>query len=144
MPGLRAEVLRAYNVSDTLDKIVDIISSHKHNITESYSAQFDSLMEKIGELQLSKGTLEGDVSEKLDVYARANKEVAVTCNHLRSISKTDSEQTPRLERKIAQMTNRIASIKRIIISQNEDIEIVNKLPTATLIDPRITIAWCRM
>lgn len=31
---------------------VDIISNHQHNITESYSAQFDSLMEKIGELQV--------------------------------------------------------------------------------------------
>lgn len=49
----------------------------------------------------------------------------------------------RLERKMAQTTNRIANIKRAIFGQKEDIVEMVGLPTSEIIDPRITVAWCR-
>lgn len=44
---------------------------------------------------------------------------------------------------MAQTTNRIASIKRAIFGQKEDIVEMVGLPTSEIIDPRITVAWCR-
>ncbi|KAH9652100.1 DNA topoisomerase 1 beta [Citrus sinensis] len=70
MPGLTAKVFRTYNASITLDGM------------------------------LNKGTGDGDVAVKIDVYQRANKEVAIICNHQRTVSKTHSAQMSRLTEKI--------------------------------------------
>ncbi|CAL5008422.1 unnamed protein product [Urochloa decumbens] len=70
MPGLTAKVFRTYNASITLDGI------------------------------LHKETEDGTLLEKIAVYQRANKEVAIICNHQRSVSKSHDSQMTRLNEKI--------------------------------------------
>ncbi|OAY66604.1 DNA topoisomerase 1 [Ananas comosus] len=73
MPGLTAKVFRTYNASITLDDI------------------------------LNKETKEGTLPEKIAVYQRANKEVAIICNHQRSVSKSHESQMSRLNEKIDEL-----------------------------------------
>uniref|UniRef100_A0A5B7AMX0 DNA topoisomerase I n=1 Tax=Davidia involucrata TaxID=16924 RepID=A0A5B7AMX0_DAVIN len=73
MPGLTAKVFRTYNASITLDEM------------------------------LSRETKGGDVAEKVVVYQHANKEVAIICNHQRSVSKSHSAQMTRLNEKIDEL-----------------------------------------
>ncbi|XP_042474507.1 DNA topoisomerase 1 beta-like isoform X2 [Zingiber officinale] len=70
MPGLTAKVFRTYNASITLDVI------------------------------LNKETRDGSVPEKVAVYQHANKEVAIICNHQRSVSKSHETQMSKLNEKI--------------------------------------------
>ncbi|KAK2968122.1 hypothetical protein RJ640_028027 [Escallonia rubra] len=73
MPGLTAKVFRTYNASITLDEM------------------------------LSKETKEGDFAEKIVVYQHANKEVAIICNHQRTVSKSHSAQMSKLNEKIDEL-----------------------------------------
>ncbi|KAM0049065.1 putative DNA topoisomerase [Helianthus debilis subsp. tardiflorus] len=73
MPGLTAKVFRTYNASITLDDM------------------------------LSKGTTGGNVAENVVVYNQANKEVAIICNHQRSVSKSHTAQMMRLNEKIEEL-----------------------------------------
>uniref|UniRef100_A0A5B7AKK9 DNA topoisomerase I n=1 Tax=Davidia involucrata TaxID=16924 RepID=A0A5B7AKK9_DAVIN len=73
MPGLTAKVFRTYNASITLDEM------------------------------LSRETKGGDVAEKVVVYQHANKEVAIICNHQRTVSKSHSAQMTRLNEKIDEL-----------------------------------------
>ncbi|XP_051131642.1 DNA topoisomerase 1 alpha-like [Andrographis paniculata] len=73
MPGLTAKVFRTYNASITLDDM------------------------------LSRETKGGDVAEKVVVYQHANKEVAIICNHQRTVSKSHSAQMSRLNEKIEEL-----------------------------------------
>lgn len=73
MPGLTAKVFRTYNASITLDD------------------------------KLSRETKGGDVAEKVVVYQHANKEVAIICNHQRTVSKSHSAQMTRLNEKIEEL-----------------------------------------
>ncbi|KAJ3678285.1 hypothetical protein LUZ60_002088 [Juncus effusus] len=73
MPNLTAKVFRTYNASITLDQI------------------------------LNKETEEGTVAEKIAVYQRANKEVAIICNHQRTVSKSHDSQMGRLNEKIDEL-----------------------------------------
>ncbi|CAA2969751.1 topoisomerase I [Olea europaea subsp. europaea] len=73
MPGLTAKVFRTYNASITLDEM------------------------------LSRETKGGDVAEKVVVYQLANKEVAIICNHQRTVSKSHSAQMLRLNEKIEEL-----------------------------------------
>ncbi|CAL9155117.1 unnamed protein product [Musa hybrid cultivar] len=70
MPGLTAKVFRTYNASITLDDI------------------------------LNKETKDGTLPEKIAVYQHANKEVAIICNHQRSVSKSHESQMSKLNEKI--------------------------------------------
>ncbi|XP_074572698.1 DNA topoisomerase 1 beta-like [Curcuma longa] len=70
MPGLTAKVFRTYNASITLDVI------------------------------LNKETKDGTAPEKIAVYQHANKEVAIICNHQRSVSKSHENQMSKLNEKI--------------------------------------------
>ncbi|KAL1822157.1 hypothetical protein ACET3Z_008935 [Daucus carota] len=81
MPGLSAKVFRTYNASITLDEM------------------------------LNKETKGGDVSQKVAVYQHANKEVAIICNHQRSVSKSHSTQMMRLDEKINELKNLIEELK---------------------------------
>ncbi|XVF70764.1 hypothetical protein PTKIN_Ptkin11bG0188500 [Pterospermum kingtungense] len=81
MPGLTAKVFRTYNASITLDGM------------------------------LSKETKEGDVPEKVGIYQRANKEVAIICNHQRTISKSHSAQMSRLTEKITELKGVLKELK---------------------------------
>ncbi|KAJ4715209.1 DNA topoisomerase 1-like [Melia azedarach] len=73
MPGLTAKVFRTYNASITLDDM------------------------------LNRGTKDGDVAEKIVVYQQANKEVAIICNHQRSVSKSHTTQMSKLTEKIEEL-----------------------------------------
>ncbi|KAI8010223.1 DNA topoisomerase 1 alpha [Camellia lanceoleosa] len=73
MPGLTAKVFRTYNASITLDEM------------------------------LNRETKGGDVTEKVVVYQHANKEVAIICNHQRTVSKSHSTQISRLNEKIEEL-----------------------------------------
>ncbi|XP_043688381.1 DNA topoisomerase 1 alpha-like isoform X1 [Telopea speciosissima] len=73
MPGLTAKVFRTYNASITLDEMLNI------------------------------ETKDGDVAEKIVVYQHANKEVAIICNHQRSVSKSHSVQMSRLSEKMDEL-----------------------------------------
>ncbi|PPS13735.1 hypothetical protein GOBAR_AA06856 [Gossypium barbadense] len=81
MPGLTAKVFRTYNASITLDDM------------------------------LNKETKDGDVAEKVVIYQRANKEVAIICNHQRSISKSHSAQMSRLTEKITELKGLLKELK---------------------------------
>nr|BAG31376.1 topoisomerase I [Camptotheca acuminata] len=73
MPGLTAKVFRTYNASITLDEM------------------------------LSRETKGGNVAEKIVVYQHANKEVAIICNHQRTVSKSHPAQMTRLNGKIDEL-----------------------------------------
>ncbi|XVF77328.1 hypothetical protein PTKIN_Ptkin14bG0034300 [Pterospermum kingtungense] len=81
MPGLTAKVFRTYNASITLDDM------------------------------LHKETQDGEVPEKVVTYQRANKEVAIICNHQRSISKSHSAQMSRLTEKITELKGVLKELK---------------------------------
>ncbi|GAB4826222.1 hypothetical protein Ancab_009087 [Ancistrocladus abbreviatus] len=81
MPGLTAKVFRTYNASFTLDDM------------------------------LSKGTCEGDVGQKICIYNQANKEVAIICNHQRTVSKSHSAQMERLTEKINELKSVLGELE---------------------------------
>ncbi|KAK4781512.1 hypothetical protein SAY86_015614 [Trapa natans] len=81
MPGLTAKVFRTYNASITLDEM------------------------------LNRDTKDGDVAEKVGVYNRANKEVAIICNHQRSISKSHAAQMGKLTEKINELKDNLKELK---------------------------------
>ncbi|PSR95541.1 DNA topoisomerase 1 beta like [Actinidia chinensis var. chinensis] len=81
MPGLTAKVFRTYNASITLDEM------------------------------LSRETKGGDVAEKVVVYQHANKEVAIICNHQRTVSKSHSSQISKLNEKIEELKGTLDGLK---------------------------------
>ncbi|XP_077231534.1 DNA topoisomerase 1 alpha-like [Tasmannia lanceolata] len=81
MPGLTAKVFRTYNASFTLDEL------------------------------LNKETKDGNLAEKAAVYQRANKEVAIICNHQRSVSKSHGAQMSRLSEKMDELKGVLEELK---------------------------------
>ncbi|XP_073132102.1 DNA topoisomerase 1-like [Henckelia pumila] len=81
MPGLTAKVFRTYNASITLDQMLN--------------------RDKNG----------GEVAEKVVVYQHANKEVAIICNHQRTVSKSHSAQMLRLDDKIEELKGAMKELK---------------------------------
>nr|BAP76305.1 topoisomerase I [Nothapodytes nimmoniana] len=81
MPGLTAKVFRTYNASITLDEM------------------------------LSRETKDGDVAEKIVVYQHANKEVAIICNHQRTVSKSHGAQMLRLNEKLEELKGALEEMK---------------------------------
>lgn len=75
MPGLTAKVFRTYNASITLQRELEDTPRH--------------------------GTLE----EKLSYYGNANRQVAILCNHQRSVSKTFDAQMERLTQRVRRQCN---------------------------------------
>ncbi|KDP39213.1 hypothetical protein JCGZ_00970 [Jatropha curcas] len=82
MPGLTAKVFRTYNASITLDG-------------KLYEETEDG----------------GDLAEKVIIYNRANKEVAIICNHQRTISKSHDAQMSKLTEKIEELKSTIKELK---------------------------------
>ncbi|KAL5129661.1 DNA topoisomerase 1 beta [Glycine soja] len=81
MPGLTAKVFRTFNASITLD------------------------------VMLNKETKDGDVGEKIVVYQHANKQVAIICNHQRSVSKSHTAQMSKLTEKIDELQAVLKELK---------------------------------
>ncbi|KAL1209646.1 DNA topoisomerase 1 alpha [Cardamine amara subsp. amara] len=81
VPGLTAKVFRTYNASITLDEM------------------------------LSQETRDGDVNQKILVYQQANKEVAIICNHQRTVSKSHGAQIEKLTAKIEELREGLKELK---------------------------------
>ncbi|XP_025979625.1 DNA topoisomerase 1 beta-like isoform X2 [Glycine soja] len=81
MPGLTAKVFRTFNASITLD------------------------------VMLNKETKDGEVGEKIVVYQHANKQVAIICNHQRSVSKSHTAQMSKLTEKIDELQAVLKELK---------------------------------
>ncbi|KAL9236257.1 hypothetical protein vseg_010950 [Gypsophila vaccaria] len=81
MPGLTAKVFRTFNASYTLDDMI------------------------------AEGAGSGEVPEKIAIYQHANKEVAIICNHQRTVSKTHSAQMERLTTKINDLKAELSELE---------------------------------
>lgn len=85
MDGLTAKVFRTYNASSTLQKgkdfsiglLIILIELHK------------------------KDVLKLELDEKVKFYEKANKQVAVLCNHQKTVSKNFDQQLGRLQAKVS-------------------------------------------
>jgi len=71
MPGLTAKVFRTFNASHTFQE------------------------------ELRKTPSDGTVNEKVLAYNRANREVAVLCNHQRAVTKGHAGQMSKLKEKVS-------------------------------------------
>ena len=76
MEGLTAKVFRTYNASKTLQDQLDSLTNRK-----------------------------SDVNEKLLAYNRANRQVAILCNHQRSVPKTFGKSMEALKAKVNRRRN---------------------------------------
>lgn len=85
MDGLSAKVFRTYNASITLQK------------------QLDELM--VGQENVS-------VAEKMLMYNRANRAVAILCNHQRSVPKTFDKQMENLRVKIGEKREKVEEAEK--------------------------------
>jgi len=83
MPGLTAKVFRTYNASITLQR------------------------------ELEKTPEDGTINDKLIFYNRANREVAVLCNHQKSLPKTHTQQMERLTQKKDLLQEELDEYERI-------------------------------
>jgi DNA topoisomerase-1 len=85
MPGLSAKVFRTYNASITLEK------------------------------ELREGALDVDVTDLTSVkeqfYTNANREVAILCNHQRSLPKAHDTQMAVLDEQIKKVADELAALK---------------------------------
>jgi len=99
MPGLSVKVFRTYNASVTLDRLL-VEAEAREGGPEAYAD-------------------DRGVDEKKADYDRANKEVAVLCNHQRSVPKTHDDQMARLldrdralEEEVAQLRAALREARR--------------------------------
>jgi len=87
MPGLTAKVFRTFNASFTFQD------------------------------QLQKLTpADGNVAEKLLAYNRANREVAVLCNHQRAVSKGHAASMEKIEDKVKYFGRTISFLYKLYIT----------------------------
>jgi len=92
MKGLTAKVFRTYNASITLQRELD--------------KAFDgSEIPEIGNLDK-----DSSIDQKVFFYDQANKQVAILCNHQKSVSKSHDEQMEKLTKKIE---DRKTSLERL-------------------------------
>lgn len=73
MPGLTAKVFRTFNASITLQKQLKL---------------------------LTKEELSGNVAELVLAYNRANRQVALLCNHQRAVPKTHEKTMENIQQKV--------------------------------------------
>lgn len=82
MDGLSAKVFRTYNASQTLDRL------------------------------LQKLAASDDLNEKIVFYNQQNKEVAILCNHQRSLPKTHEVQMERMDKKLSETQEWLKELQR--------------------------------
>ena len=85
MPGLTAKVFRTYNASKTMQDQIDLIPN------------------------------EGTVNEKVVAFNAANREVAILCNHQRTIPKAHQAGVQKINEKIEEMIWQKIKLKRIML-----------------------------
>lgn len=82
MDGLSAKVFRTFNASITLDEL------------------------------LAETPADSDLNEKIVFYNQQNKEVAILCNHQRSLSKQHGSQMEKFDKKISEVEEWLKELKR--------------------------------
>ena len=82
MDGLSAKVFRTYNASFTLNRLLEATPE------------------------------DGDLNEKFVFYNQQNKEVAILCNHQRSLPRAHSTQMEKLEKKVEDANEWLRELKR--------------------------------
>lgn len=143
MPGLTAKVFRTYNASITLQD------------------------------QLQKLTKSKDsVHEKMLSYNRANRQVAILCNHQRAVPKTHEKamenlenkikekkkelkkakeelenckgkEKEKIEKKVARVKEQLKKLKTQRTDKDENKQIALGTSKLNYLDPRISVAWCK-
>uniref|UniRef100_A0A0N5BN14 DNA topoisomerase I n=1 Tax=Strongyloides papillosus TaxID=174720 RepID=A0A0N5BN14_STREA len=143
MPGLTVKVFRTYNASFTLQ---------------------DQLM------KLSNK--DDTIHDKLLSYNRANRQVAILCNHQRAVPKTheksmenlatkikekkselkkaktalseaSGKEKEKLEKKVARVKEQLRKLKIQRTDKDENKQIALSTSKLNYLDPRITVAWCK-
>ncbi|KAG1662684.1 hypothetical protein FOA52_014610 [Chlamydomonas sp. UWO 241] len=94
MDGLSVKVFRTYNASIVLDRL-------------------------LREQDAVRGSGPCSVDERKADYDRANKEVAILCNHQKSIGKAHDEQVGKIEAKLAEMNAELVELE-------EDLKLAQK------------------
>lgn len=94
MEGLTAKVFRTYNASSTLQEQLEILK------TTNYST----------------------IPELLLVYNRANRAVAVLCNHQRAIPKSFEKQMDNIQKKITEKEEEINSLRKEYKAHKKDLK----------------------
>ncbi|KAJ3012997.1 DNA topoisomerase 1 [Thoreauomyces humboldtii] len=92
MPGLTAKVFRTYNASHTFSE------------------------------ELKKTPVNGTVAEKVLAYQRANRQVAILCNHQRAVSKGHSGQIDRILAKIRALKYERMNIKKEMLALDKTLK----------------------
>lgn len=143
MPNLTAKVFRTYNASHTLQTQLD-------NVTPE----------------------NGTVHEKILAYNRANRSVAVLCNHQRSVPKSHeksmenleskikdkkkelkeakaelsackSKEKEKLQKKVDRIKDQLRRLKIQRTDKDENKTIALGTSKLNYLDPRISVAWCK-
>ena len=99
MEGLTAKVFRTYNASITLEQELakqDLVGCSTAQAVPSTHERFQSKTKLM--------------DEKVLAYNRANLQVAVLCNHQRSLPKTFNQQMERLDDKVTDLRNFLFSL----------------------------------
>mmetsp|Transcript_29159 Transcript_29159/g.76513 ORF Transcript_29159/g.76513 Transcript_29159/m.76513 type:complete len:553 (+) Transcript_29159:844-2502(+) len=149
MPGLTAKVFRTYNASYTLDQ--ELFKLEEHDLRSDYTKT---------------------ETTQLKFYNDANYQVAILCNHSKSVSKTFDAQMERIDGRIGEVEEEVKAAKKELKGTSgserdrlkkkaEGLEAkLHKLQTEKAIkqklagvalstsktnylDPRITVAWCK-
>merc|ERR1712003_100705 len=89
MEGLTAKVFRTHNASTTLQS----------ELSKAYHAN------------IGKVTAKSTLDEKIFFYNWCNMQVAILCNHQRSVSKTHSEQLERMDQQIQDVKDAIEELQ---------------------------------
>jgi DNA topoisomerase-1 len=92
MPGLTAKVFRTHNASSTFQK------------------------------ELKKTPVEGTVAEKVLAYNRANRQVAILCNHQRTVSKAHGTQMEKIDDKIMTLKYERHLTRKALLKANPKIK----------------------
>jgi len=94
MEGLTAKVFRTYNASKTLQ-------------------------DELAKQELLKGWKSLTAAEKVVEYNNANRQVAILCNHQRSVSKALENQLENLGEKLTEMKKQKSVLKKMLKALNE-------------------------
>lgn len=100
MPGLTAKVFRTYNASHTFQQ------------------------------ELQHTPFEGSVAEKILMYNRANRQVAILCNHQRAVPKTHDRTMERLKEKILTLKYQRHLVRKELLVNEGKKELQKLLPEA--------------
>jgi len=94
MEGLTAKVFRTYNASKTLQ-------------------------DELAKQELLKGWISLTAAEKVVEYNNANRQVAILCNHQRSVSKALENQLENLGEKLAELKKQKSVLKKMLKALND-------------------------